>query len=105
MKIPKIKQQGGEFKEIKDQIIKEVKNSKELHSGIINCNSRLCMLGLLNQKYLEDRRFSADGFGGMHKMSIVRDKWANVYEDCKYLGLRGSLGKILDTNACVAVLA
>ena len=40
--------QGGEFKEIKDQIIKEVKNSKELHSGIINCNSRLCMLGLLN---------------------------------------------------------
>ena len=33
LKIPKIKQ-GGEFKEIKDQIIKEVKNSKELHSGI-----------------------------------------------------------------------
>ena len=27
---------GGEFKEIKDQIIKEVKNSKELHSGIKN---------------------------------------------------------------------
>ena len=34
LKIPKIEQQGGEFKEIKDQIIKEVKNSRELHSGI-----------------------------------------------------------------------
>ena len=40
--------EGGEFKEIKDQIIKKVKNSKELHSGIEKCNSRLCMLGLLN---------------------------------------------------------
>ena len=40
---------GGEFKEIKDQIIKEVKNSKK--SSIVvskSCNSRLCMLRLLN---------------------------------------------------------
>ena len=56
------------------------------------------MLGLLNQKYLEVRRFSADGFGGMHKMSIVREKWVNVYEDCKYLEY-GVIRKILDTNA------
>ena len=59
------------------------------------------MLGLLNQKYLEVRRFSADGFRGMHKMSIVRKKWANVYEDCEYLEYGGSLGKFLDTTACV----
>ena len=51
------------------------------------------MFGLLNQKYLEVRRFSADGFGGMHKMSIVRKKWANVYEDCEYLEYGGLLGK------------
>ena len=63
------------------------------------------MLGLLDQKYLEVRKFSADGFGGMHKMSVVRKKWASVYEDCEYLELRGVLRKILDTNACVAVLA
>ena len=36
-------------------------------------------------------------------MSIVQKKWASVYEDYEYLGLGGSLGKILDTNACVAV--
>ena len=29
LKIPKIKQQGGEFKEIKDQIAKEMKNSNK----------------------------------------------------------------------------
>ena len=64
------------------------------------------MLGLLNQIYLEDRRFSADGFGGMHKMSIVWDNWVNVYEDCKYLEYwGGGFRKILDTNACVVVLA
>ena len=68
-----------------------MKNSKELHSGIVNFNSRLCMLGLLNQKHLEDRRFSADGFGGMHKMSIVRGEWANVYEDFEYLEYGGVL--------------
>ena len=70
-----------------------MKNSKELHSGIINCNSRLCMLGLLNQKYLEVKRFSKDGFGGMHKMSIVRGESVNVYEDCEYLEYGGYLGK------------
>ena len=38
LKIPKIKQQGGEFKEIKDQMSKKWRILKELHSGIINCN-------------------------------------------------------------------
>ena len=51
------------------------------------------MLGLLNQKYLEVRKFSTDRFGGIHKMSIVQKKWASVYKDCEYLGLRGVLRK------------
>ena len=49
------------------------------------------MLGLLNQKYLEVKRFSEDGFGGLHKMSIVRGEWVNVYEDCEYLEYGGVL--------------
>ena len=51
------------------------------------------MLGLLDQKYLEVRKFSGDGFGGMHKMSVVQKKWASVYEDCEYLEYGGYLGK------------
>ena len=38
-------------------------------------------------------------------MSVIRKKWASVYEDCEYLEYGGFLRKILDTNACVAVLA
>ena len=38
-------------------------------------------------------------------MSIVRDERASVYEDCEYLEYGRFLGKILDTNVCVAVLA
>ena len=41
-------------------------------------------------------------------MSIVRKKWASVYEDCEYLKYGGGGGyfrKILDTNVCVEVLA
>ena len=34
LKIPKIESEGGEFNDIKDQIIKKVKSSKELHCGI-----------------------------------------------------------------------
>ena len=62
-------------------------------------------LGCSIKNTLRVKRFSADGFGGLHKMSIVRGEWANVYEDCEYLEYGGSLGKILDTNVCVAVLA
>ena len=51
------------------------------------------MHGLLDQKYLEVKKFFGDGFGGMHKMSVVQKIWASVYEDCKYLELRGVLRK------------
>ena len=51
------------------------------------------MLGDLTKNDLRLRKFSEDGFGGMHKMSVVQKKWASVYEDCEYLELRGVLRK------------
>ena len=39
-------------------------------------------------------------------MSIVRKKWASVYEDCEYLKYGGGyFRKVLDTNVRVEVLA
>ena len=34
-----------------------------------------------------------DGFGGLHKMSIARGEWVNVYEDCEYLEYGGFFRK------------
>ena len=52
----------------------------------------ICMLGGLTKNTLRLRKLSGDGFGGMHKMSVVQKKWASVYEDCEYLGLGRFLG-------------
>ena len=51
------------------------------------------MLEGLTKSTLRLRIFFWDGFEGMYKMRVVKKKWASVYEDCEYLGLRKLLGK------------
>ena len=71
-----------------------MKNSKNSIVVSKNCNflEYVC-LGCSIKNTLRVKRFSADGFGGLHKMSIVRGEWVNVYEDCEYLEYGGFFRK------------
>ena len=106
LKIPEIKSNkvvNSKKSKIKCQRSEEFQKSSIVVSMIVILDY-VC-LGCSTKNTLRIRRFSADGFGGLHKMSIVRKKWASVYEDCEYLKYGGYFRKILDTNACVEVLA